>query len=229
MATYVLIHGAGSNSWYWHRVVPELEKRRHEVVTVDLPCDDDAAGFPEYADAVVDTIGDCTDLVLVAQSLAGFTAPLVCQRVSVDLIVLLNAMIPAPGESAGDWWANTGQPEAMSEQAVREGRTASPDELMRDVEYLFLHDFPSDLAAESMKGVRKQSGTPFGQPWPLDRWPDVPTRFLLSRQDRLFPADFTRRVVRERLGIVPDEIDGGHLVALTRPKELAERLLAYRS
>src|SRR5207248_1723731 len=65
------------------------------------------------------------------------------------------------------------------------------------------------------------------RPWPLDRWPDVPTRFLLCRQDRFFPADFLRRVVTERLGIVPDEIDGGHLPALARPAELSDRLLAY--
>ena len=29
------------------------------------------------------------------------------------------------------------------------------------------------------------------------------------------------------MGIVPDEIDGGHTPALSRPKELAERLEAY--
>jgi len=44
MATYVLIPGAGSDSWYWHLIVPELAARGHEVVAVDLPCDDDTAG-----------------------------------------------------------------------------------------------------------------------------------------------------------------------------------------
>jgi pimeloyl-ACP methyl ester carboxylesterase len=57
--------------------------------------------------------------------------------------------------------------------------------------------------------------------------PGVPTRFLLCRDDRFFPADFQRRVVRERLGITPDEIESGHLPTLSRPKELAERLDAY--
>jgi hypothetical protein len=57
----------------------------------------------------------------------------------------------------------------------------------------------------------------------------VPTRFLLCRDDRLLPSDFLRRVVRERLGIATDEIDAGHCVALSRPKELAERLDAYRA
>jgi hypothetical protein len=67
------------------------------------------------------------------------------------------------------------------------------------------------------------------QPWPLPAWPNVATRFLLCRDDRFFPAGFLRRVVRERLGIAPDEMDGSHCVALSRPKELADRLEAYRT
>jgi pimeloyl-ACP methyl ester carboxylesterase len=33
----------------------------------------------------------------------------------------------------------------------------------------------------------------------------------------------------ERLGIEPDEIESGHSPALSRPRELAERLEAYRT
>ena len=224
MATYVLIPGAGSDSWYWHLVVPQLEAFGHEVVAVDLPCTDDSAGFEEYADAVVAAIGDRRgDLVVVAQSLGGFTAPLVCERVPVDLMVLVAAMVPAPGESAGEWWANTGQEAAQAEQARRDGREPGMD----DVEGLFLHDLPPDVAAESINHVSEQSGTPFEKPWPLAAWPDVPTRALICRDDRLFPADFQRRVTEERLGLVPDEMEGGHLPALARPTELATRLAAY--
>ena len=79
------------------------------------------------------------------------------------------------------------------------------------------------------RGERHQSGTPFEKPWPLRAWPDVPTRFLLCRNDRFFPVEFMRRVVKERLGITPDEMDGGHLPALSRPKELVDRLEAYRA
>jgi pimeloyl-ACP methyl ester carboxylesterase len=213
MATYVLIHGAGSDSWYWHLVAPELRQLGHDVVAVDLPCDDDSAGLAEYTDTVIDAIGDRTDLVLVAQSMAGFTAPLVCTRVPVDLMVLVAAMVPSPGEPGDDWWANTGHwTEGEDDDPVR----------------LFLHDLPPELAAETEHHVREQSGTPFEEPWPLESWPDVPTRFLLCRDDRFFPADFQRRVVQDRLGITPDEMDGGHLPALSRPQELAERLEAYR-
>lgn len=83
MATYVLIHGASSDAWYWHLVAPELRARGHDVVAPDLPSDDDRAGLSEYADVVVDAVGGRRDLVVVGQSLGGFTAPLVwtgCRR-----------------------------------------------------------------------------------------------------------------------------------------------------
>ena len=77
------------------------------------------------------------------------------------------------------------------------------------------------------RGDPPQSFTPFHQPWPLDRWPDVPTRVLAGRDDRLFPPEFQRRVARERLGLPVDEIPGGHVVALSRPAEVVDRLEAY--
>jgi pimeloyl-ACP methyl ester carboxylesterase len=227
MATYVLIHGAGSDSWYWHRVVSELQARGHDVVAPDLPCDDDSAGFSEYADVVVGAIGDRTDLVVVAQSLGGFTAPLVCERAPVNLLILLAAMVPLPHEPPGDWWANTGWEQARREQANRDGRPAGGD---LDAAAEFFHDVPPDVVAEALaRGERAQSGAPFEKPWPLEAWPGVPTRALVCRDDRFFPLDFMRRVVRERLGITPDEIDGGHLPALSRPRELVDRLEAYRT
>lgn len=221
---FVLIPGAGGAAWYWHQLVPELAARGHDVVAVDLPADDDRAGLAEYADTVVEAIGDRRDLVLVAQSMGAFTAPLLCQRMPVRLMILLNAMIPAPGESAGAWWTSTGQAAAMREHAHRIGL---PGLSLDDAEELFGHDVAPDVFADGAKYQRDQSGTPFGEPWPLDAWPSVTTRVLASRHDRLFPLEFQRRVSLDRLRIEPDEIDGGHLVALSRPAELAERLDAY--
>ena len=215
MATYALIHGAGDVGWYWHLVVAELRELGHDAVAPDLPCDDDSAGLSEYADTLIDAIGDRAELVVVAQSYGGFTAPLVCDRVPVELLVLVAGMIPAPGEAPDDWWANT-----RYESEGGEGD---------DVIATYYHDVPPELAAEALKRGRDQSATPGREPWPLDAWPVVPTRFLLCRDDRLFRPDFMRRVARERLGIVPDEIDGGHCVALSRPKELAARIEAYRA
>jgi len=210
--TYVLLHGAGSDSWYWHLVVPELQARGHQAIAVDLPSDDDAAGLDDYAEAILRALGSQTEPILVAQSLAGFPAPLVCVRRPVALLVLVNAMVPRPGETAGEWWSNTGHnfPEPFDPVKV------------------FLHDVPEEVAAESARHVRRQADKVFEQPWPLDAWPPVPTRAIASQDDRLFPIDFQRRVIRDRLGIDPDEMPGGHLPALSRPLELVERLEAYR-
>jgi pimeloyl-ACP methyl ester carboxylesterase len=214
MATFVLIHGAGDVGWYWHLVAAELRARGHDTVAPDLPCDDDSAGLPEYADTVVDAIGDRTDLIVVAQSSGGFVAPLVCDRVAVELLVLVAPMIPAPGEAPADYWTHTRYGDQVLERY--------DDDIA-----LFYQDVPPDLAAEALRRGRTQSEARMSEPSPLTAWPDVPTRVLICRDDRLFPAAFLRRVARERLGITPDEIDGGHTPALSRPNQLADRLAAY--
>ena len=222
--TFVLIPGAGGEAWFWHRLVAELSRRGHAAVPVDLPAGDDTAGWAEYADAVVAAAAGARDVVLVAQSMGGFTGPLVCDRLPVRLLVLLNAMIPAPGETGGAWWENTGQHKAYAELAAAQGRVLG-DEF--DAEAVFFHDVPDDVTATAMSREPEQSDTPFTQPWPGDRWPDVPTRVIAARDDRLFPLEFQRRVARERLGLPVDEIPGGHLAALSRPRELADRLEEY--
>jgi pimeloyl-ACP methyl ester carboxylesterase len=222
--TFVLVPGAGGLAWEWHRLEPELRALGHDVVAIDLPAADDSAGLAEYADAVVDAIGKRTRIVLVAQSFGGFTAPLVCERADVDMLVMLNAMVPQPGETFGAWWSNTGQGSAMREYAATLGLT--PDDLQDD-RIVYYHDLPEDLVEAALRLNAEQSSTPLDQPWPLARWPDVRTRVLSGRDDRMFPAAFQRRVARERLGITADEIAGGHMVALANPKGLAERLDRY--
>jgi pimeloyl-ACP methyl ester carboxylesterase len=214
MAAFVFIHGAGDVGWYWHLVEAELRDRGHDTVAPDLPCDDDSAGLPEYADTVAAAVGDRVGLVVVAQSAGGFTAPLVCDRVPAELLILVAPMIPAPGEAPAAYLARTGY-----DQEVRDRYD--------DAIALFYQDVPPELAAEALKRSRGQSEARMGEPWPLRAWPDVPTRVLICRDDRLFPPGFLRRVARERLGITPDEIGGGHAPALSRPDELADRLEAY--
>ena len=220
MATFVLIHGAGDVGWYWHLVAQELLRRGHDVVAPDLPCDDDSAGLVEYTDTVVDAIGDRQDLVVVAQSFGGFTAPLVADRLPIERLVLVSAMIPAPGERGEDWFANTGWEQAVQEQAKRDGGKTGSD----DPHVVFYHDVPRTLAEEALRRGRRQSATPGLSPWPLEAWPAVRTNFVLCTNDRFFPPDFMRRVVADRLQVIPDEIAAGHCVALSRPKELAEML-----
>ncbi|GAB3863292.1 alpha/beta fold hydrolase [Micromonospora andamanensis] len=211
MATFVLIHGGGGSAWDWHRLVPELTDRGHDVVVPELPIEDRSAGFAEFRDTVVDAIGERSDLVVVGQSYGAFTAPLLADKLPVRLIVLLTPMIPRPGEPPEDWWDNTGYQgtEGLSE------------------EQQFYNGVPAEVVAEAGAHVREQASTEWHEPWPLEAWPDVPTKVLIARDDRFFPADFQRRVAADRLGVVPDEIDGCHAVALSHPRQLADRLTAY--
>lgn len=140
MANFILVPGAGGVAWYWHRVVPLLDAGGHAALAIDLPGDDDRAGISTYADRVVSAIGRRTDILLVAQSLGGFTAPLVCARVRVTMLVFVNAMIPLPGETAGDWWGNTGSEQAREAAARRGGYSPTYDEAT-----YFLHDVPPEI------------------------------------------------------------------------------------
>lgn len=220
MATFVLIHGGGDVGWYWHLVERELHAMGRRSVAPDLPCDDDSASLDDYADAVVAAIDDRRDLVVVGQSYGGFTAPLVAARLPVDALVLVAAMIPASGERPADWWTNTGHAEAVRRQAERDGGLTGND----DPFVGYYHDVPRALAEKAISRERSESATAYAQPWPLAAWPAVPTRFILCTEDRFLPPPFLRRLVKERLGIVPDEIAASHCVALSRPRQLANLL-----
>jgi pimeloyl-ACP methyl ester carboxylesterase len=226
MATYALIPGGGGDPWEWHRLVPELGAGGHDALAVRLPAEDDTAGWSEYADAVIDAVGDRGDLIVVAESMGAFTAPIVCTRRAVDLLVLLNPMIPAPGETFNAWWSNTHSGAARRDYHASIGLTSAEAD---DDGVIYYHDLSPDLrAAAEAWPWQDQSMTPLDEPWPLDAWPDTPTRVLIGRHDRMFPLEFQRRIARERLGLEVDEIDGGHMVAMSRPAELADRLDAYR-
>jgi pimeloyl-ACP methyl ester carboxylesterase len=221
MATFVLVPGAGGVAWYWHRVVPLLEKAKHEAIAVDLPGDDEHAGLSAYTDRVVAAIGT-RHVVLVVQSLGGFTAPLVCARVRVRMLVFVNAMIPLPGETAGEWWDSTGSTEARTAAAHRGGYSTS-----FDLPTYFLHDIPLKIIQQGETHQRSEADIVFGEPCRFEAWPDVPIHVMAGRDDRFFPIDFQRRVARERLHVTVDEVAGGHLLALSNPRGLVNQLLGY--
>jgi pimeloyl-ACP methyl ester carboxylesterase len=226
VATYVLIPGADGRAWYWHRVAPLLRGRGHDVVSVELPVTDDTAGFEEYVAAVEGAIGaGGAELILVAQSLGGLIAPVVADRLPATQLILVNAMVPKAGESPGQWWSNTGHGAARAADYARRGRELPPEFDPIDA---FFHDVPAGVlkAAMAMGEPEARFDTLFSQPWPLPRWPTVPTRFLQGRNDRFFPLEFQRRIVADRLGLPLEEMPGGHLVALSRPEMLVQRLEA---
>jgi pimeloyl-ACP methyl ester carboxylesterase len=227
VASYVLVPGAGGSGWYWHRLVAELARRGHQAVAVELPGADPDAGLAEYRDLIVAAarrIGGSVEVV--AQSLGAFSAPLACEHVPVGRLVLVNAMIPQAGETAGEWWDAVDW-RAAAQAGATAGKRPEPD--VRDLDTLFFHDLPPELV-EIMRAdpdAGAEGPAVFTQPWPLPNWPDVPTTVLSGREDRLFPIDLQRRVARRRLGLEVQALPGGHLLALSQPFALAEHLTSH--
>ncbi len=221
MKSAVLIPGAGGLGWYWHLVERDLRDRGYDAFAVDLAASG-RTGLPAYADAVVDAIDGRTDVALIAQSMGGFTAPLVWQRVPVRLVVFVNAMIPRPGETPGEWWANVGSEEARTAAAARDGYSAQ-----LDLTTYFMHDIPEALAVEMQTQAASQLDEKFDDACTFDTWPPVPIHVVAGRDDRFFPLELQQRIARERLGVDPVIVPGGHLAALSHPEDLADVIAGY--
>jgi pimeloyl-ACP methyl ester carboxylesterase len=218
MSRYVFIPGAGGAAWYWSRVVPLLEAAGHEAVAIGLPADDDSAGLPEYADLVAQACAGQDDIVLVAQSLGGFTAPLVAERTPVRTLVFVNAMIPEPGETAEAWGDDVDASKARIAAAEAGGYSTE-----FDLDTYFFHDVPPEIAAEGEAHQRDESNSAFQGACTFTSLPAT-VRVLAGADDRLFPVEFQQRVARDRLGIDADVLPGGHLMALSNPTGVADYL-----
>jgi Alpha/beta hydrolase family len=223
LRSFVLIPGAGTDPRVYAATIEALRALGHDGIAPPLPLDDPSARSSDHADAVARALPEGLEPVVVAQSLGAFAGPLVAARAPVSQLILLAPMIPTPGETAGEWWGNTRHSKAVADLLERRGPMSSWG--AEAVAEVFLHDVDPTVARANQRFQGAPGEGMFIEPWPLDTWPDVPTRVLIPREDRLFPLDFQRRIARERLGLEIDEMAGGHVPMLSRPHELAERLV----
>lgn len=209
MSTYVLIHGAADTSFHWHLIEPLLRDRGHDVVTMDLPAADPTAGLPRYVGTVLAAVGDRRDLIVVGHSLGAFTAGQIPKYCPVSQLVYVNGMIPTPGETAGEWWDNTGHDVDDSDVVATYMQLTPPEVVAAAQEH----------AAEGEAGAMKD-------PFPGDV-PRVRTRALQAADDRFFEKTWMLPIVRHRLGIEPVVLPGDHCVALSNPVDLVDVLTGW--
>lgn len=205
---------------YWRLVSARLERAGHRAVPVDLPGGDPDAGLPEYAARVAEAIGGCAEPVVVAQSMGGFSAVMACDRTPARGLIMVNAMVPAPGETPGEWWAATGAIDARIAAAKAGGYATE-----FDLDTYFLHDLSAEEAAAVRSDGSDEADVAFGQACDVAQWPEVPTSAVIGRGDRFFPVHFQRQLVRERVGVDATVVPGGHLLALANPDGLSGALL----
>lgn len=228
MTTFALVHGAFCSASTWALLVAELEKRGHQAVAMDLPCDDPTAGCVRYAETVVDALdGHDEPITLVGHSLGGLTIPLVAAARPIARMIFLAAFIPRPGHAFRDQFATEQGMFPPSEESTwpitdeSTGLMTWPPE--RVIPALFPDVEPS-LAMSAARGLRRQAATPHGEVCPPGAWPEVPSGYILCLEDSQVGADWARRAARERLGTTAVQLPGGHMPMYSRPAALADAL-----
>jgi len=219
-----LVHGSYHGAWCWDFLRPELERRGHRVIAMDLPISDPTLGAADYAKAIEDALDPDTEPILVGHSMAGLIIPLVAASRPVRRLVFLAAFLPAPGKSANDQRA-TEPIDGRVPPSSAEWTDLGDDVWMvgpNTATELFFHDAPAAVARWATQRLRAQSYGVLKEITPLAAWPDVESRSIVCRDDRAINPAWVRAAARERLGVEAIELPGAHSPFLTRPRELAQ-------
>jgi pimeloyl-ACP methyl ester carboxylesterase len=219
---FCLIHGSTQSPAGWRFLTQELNRRRYDAFTVDLPIDEPDAGSSRYADVIAAEIRshEGADVLAVAHSVSGVFLPLLPERCAVRRLVFLAAFVPQLGMSPLQQF--TTDPSMMNPAWV--GKNPSDDAVAR--EFLF-HDCAPDVAdwALTTRRLMVARGA-LAETYPLGAWPNVPCSSIVCADDRTISPTWSRRVARERLGVDPIELPGGHCPHVSRPAALADVLVS---
>jgi pimeloyl-ACP methyl ester carboxylesterase len=221
VSLFVLVHGAWHGAWCWERLRPELERRRHQTIAMDLPVDDGTATFDDYAAAVLDSYPpDAGEVVLVGHSLGAMVLPLVAAARPASLAVSLCGVIPNVRGMPWDDAPQMGRPGAYETAVAPDGSVVF--ETLEAATFTFYGDCASADAAWAFERLRPQnSSCLWDRPYPLERLPDTPRAAIACLDDTAVSIDFSRSVTEKRLGVDIVELPGAHSPFLSRPADLA--------
>jgi pimeloyl-ACP methyl ester carboxylesterase len=227
MTTFGLIHGAWHGAWCWDPLIPELERRGHRAVAVDLPCDDPAATTMGNAKLVADALADGgDDVVVVGHSLGGIIAAVVPLLRPVRQVVFLAALMPRPGRSLGEVMGS--EPDTTTEEFnalprhVGERGSVTWDPAVAGP--FFYRACPPGTTDWAAPLLRTQVWTTTREPCPLDQWPDCELVSIVCTDDELLRPERSRRIARDVLHVDPIELPGGHFPMIAIPAALADAL-----
>lgn len=185
-------------------------------VAMDLPIDDETAGAAEYAAVAVATLARVLDpVVIVGHSLGGVAVPLIAESRPTSRMVFISAVLPSPGKS-------------LDEQRLEEPEMLFPyvgenNGLNKD---RFYNACSPEDAEWAFHQLRYQSRRPFQEITPLEKWPLVPSSYIVCTEDHAVNPAWGRQVARHRLGTDAIELIGSdHSPMLNRPAELARLLV----
>jgi pimeloyl-ACP methyl ester carboxylesterase len=223
MSRFGLVHGAGLGAWCWERLIPELEARGQQAAIVDLPLNDQFSGASHFAQIVLEAFAGFDDLVVVGHSISGLVIPVVASCRPIERMFFVHAVLPKPGLSLAN--QVTAEPDIFNSEMIAVPPLSWSDEAI--VTRFLFHDCAPEIARDAFTRLRPRREGPgvlVTEVTPLQTWPDVPHSYILCRDDRTVTPTWARRAARERLGVEPIEIPGGHCPMLSRPGELADAL-----
>lgn len=220
MATFCLIHGSAQSPRGWDLLVPELERRGHRVLLADLPSGVTENSWEEYRDAILAACGDARDVILVATSMSGIFLPLAGESDRVGKMVYECAMVAplgiSPMEMVRREMTSMFNPDWVGKDPTRDPAAAR--------EFLF-HDCSPEIAQWALGTTRLMvPKRVLNEPIPIQAFPNKPTAYIVCSDDRTIRPEWSRRAARERLGVAPLELPGGHCPHVSRPVALAEML-----
>lgn len=221
-ATFVLVHGAFGSPAALAPIIPFLEALGHQVVAVDLPCENPAAGLEDYARTVTNTL-DTIDgrRILAGHSAGGATAVLAATRAKVDHLVLVTALVPEPRRSMFDV-AGPDMAAALDAISIDHGdgtRSMNTDLITSMVP----PEQRSSVLEHIQTTTRRQGWQALSEPWPGAQHPDVPTTYILCTEDTTVSPDLQRQFARA-LNVEPVELASDHDAFTLKPQELAQLL-----
>ena len=223
MASFVLVHGSGQNADSWSRVSSVLGARGHEVVAPDLPKQATEWGLEEYAAEIAGAI-PAPHAVVVAHSLCGAFLPLVPPIRDCAMLVFLAAVIPEPGKSIREQFAE--DPSMFSPQWLEAGPRWFDKSQVENiaVEFLF-HDCDEETLPWALGTIEMiDTQRAITQPSPFTQWPSVPVASIVAAGDRTLTPDWGRRITRRVLGRDAIEVQAGHCPHVSQPGQIADVL-----
>jgi pimeloyl-ACP methyl ester carboxylesterase len=214
-------------------VIDPLRSAGHDVIVVDLPCEDADATLERYADDVRAALpDDLADVVLVGYSFGGFTASRIAVEHPEVPLVYVAAWIPRDGASVLDLFAGGDPFEAGEEAGIAafDGLIlgAGPGLCALNLDRYIAAADPSERAA--IRTYLERTQRPQGIAVLRQKWRGaLPTSRrrtnVLTTADTLVPPP-DQRVMAASVGADVVEIDTDHGAFREQPERLAELLVA---
>jgi pimeloyl-ACP methyl ester carboxylesterase len=233
MSTFVIVPGAWDTPATLEPVIEPLGSAGHDVIVVDLPCENADASLQEYADAVRAVLpDDLTQVVLVGYSFGGFTA----SRIAVDYpdvpVVYVAAWIPRDGSSVLDLFVGGDPFEAGEEAGIAafDGLvlSAGPGLCALNIDLYVAAADP--VERDAVRTYLERTQRPQGIAVLREKWrgnpPASPRRtYILTTADTLVPPE-AQRVMAASVGAEVIDIAADHGIFREQPARLAELLVA---